>query len=215
MEKSLIKKKCRVLNLYAGIGGNRKLWENVEVIAVENNRIIAEAYARFFPDDKVIIGDAHQYLIEHFKEFDFIWSSPPCQSHSKIRKVFLPHGRTKPIYADMGLYQEIILLFNFATCPFVVENVKGYYNPLIKPQVEGRHYFWSNFKIPRVKTPRDLILSSNIKHLEANKGFNLDFVKGLGKRKDQVLKNCVNSELGREIYLAGFKKEQMVLNLGN
>ena len=61
-----------VLNLYAGIGGNRKLWEDVEVTAVEINEQIAQIYQDNFPNDRVIIGDAHQYLLDHFKEFDFI-----------------------------------------------------------------------------------------------------------------------------------------------
>lgn len=85
-------------------------------------------------------------------------------------------------------------------CNWVVENVKGYYYPLIKSQEVGRHYFWSNFHIPKIKTKPDMINSSKIKKLESNKGFNLDFAKGLGKRKDQVLKNCVNSELGNYIF---------------
>src|SRR5207245_1157675 len=75
----------RVLNLYAGIGGNRKLWENVEVTAVENDPEIAAVYQDLYPDDTVVVGDAHKYLLEHYKEFDFIWTSPPCQSHSDIR----------------------------------------------------------------------------------------------------------------------------------
>ena len=76
----------KVLNLYAGIGGNRKLWEGVEVTAVEINPEVSQIYQDHFPDDIVITGDAHQYLIEHYKEFDFIWSSPQCRSHSKFRK---------------------------------------------------------------------------------------------------------------------------------
>ena len=76
----------KVLNLYAGIGGNRKLWKGVEVTAIEINPEIAKIYQDFFPNDKVIITDAHQYLLEHYKEFDFIWSSPPCQTHSSFRK---------------------------------------------------------------------------------------------------------------------------------
>lgn len=32
----------RVLNLYAGIGGNRKLWEGVEVTAIEYKQEIAD-----------------------------------------------------------------------------------------------------------------------------------------------------------------------------
>ncbi|MBS3104967.1 DNA cytosine methyltransferase [Candidatus Woesearchaeota archaeon] len=77
----------KILNLYAGIGGNRKLWGGeIEVIAVEINPDIAKIYQDNFPNDKVIVGDAHAYLEEHFEEFDFIWSSPPCPSHSKIRR---------------------------------------------------------------------------------------------------------------------------------
>ena len=95
----------KILNLYAGIGGNRKLWEDVEVVAIENNEKIAEIYQDFFPKDKVILADAHQYLLEHFAEFDFIWSSPPCPTHSILR--FL---QEKKLYPDMNMYQEILLL---------------------------------------------------------------------------------------------------------
>lgn len=204
----------KVLNLYAGIGGNRKLWNNVEVTAVENNKIIASIYAKFFPKDHVVIGDAHKYLLEHYHEFDFIWSSPPCQSHSRARIALTsPRGKIRPVYPDMKLYQEIIFLMHHATCPFVVENVQGYYEPLIKPQQSGRHYFWANFIVPNIWMPADMIQSSKIELLEKNKGFNLDFVKGLGKRKDQVLKNCVNVELGKKVFDAAFKSRQEILQI--
>ena len=142
----------KILNLYAGIGGNRKLWgDEHEVTAVENNKVIAKAYQVFFPKDKVIVGDAHQFLLDHYQEFDFIWSSPPCQSHSIIRKNTLPRGNIKPVYPEMNLYQEIIFLKYHVAKPWVVENVRGYYDPLIKPQKIGRHYFWSNFNIFKPK----------------------------------------------------------------
>ena len=77
----------KILNLYAGIGGNRKLWgDKHEVTAVEIDPEIAKIYQDFFPKDKVVVGDAHQFLLEHYKEFDFIWSSPPCPTHSRLRK---------------------------------------------------------------------------------------------------------------------------------
>ena len=76
----------RVLNLYAGVGGNRKLWQDVNVTAVELEPKIAAVYQRQHPNDTVIVGDAHAYLLEHWQEFDFIWSSPPCQTHSKMAK---------------------------------------------------------------------------------------------------------------------------------
>ncbi len=103
----------KILNAYCGIGGNRKLWEDVEVTAIELNPQIAAIYQDFFPNDKVIVADAHQYLLEHFKEFEFIWSSPPCPSHSRVRKSFVGKnldGQNKPIYPDMKLYEEILLL---------------------------------------------------------------------------------------------------------
>lgn len=76
----------KILNLYAGIGGNRKMWgDNHEIVAVEYDETIAKIYKDHFPNDEVIVADAHQFLLDHYKEFDFIWSSPPCQTHSSFR----------------------------------------------------------------------------------------------------------------------------------
>lgn len=57
----------KVLNGYCGIGGNRKLWENVEVTAIDNNQEIAKIYKDNFPNDNVIIGDAHEFLLKHYR----------------------------------------------------------------------------------------------------------------------------------------------------
>jgi len=73
----------KVLNLYAGIGGNRKLWEDVDVTAVEWDEDIAEVYQENFPNDNVVVDDAHEYLKNNYRDFDFIWSSPPCPTHSR------------------------------------------------------------------------------------------------------------------------------------
>ncbi|KKL22545.1 hypothetical protein LCGC14_2434340 [marine sediment metagenome] len=78
----------KVLNLYAGIGGNRKLWKNVEVTAVEIDPVVAEAYKKNFPADEIIVGDAKEYLVKNFKKFDFIWASPPCPTHSRLRTLW-------------------------------------------------------------------------------------------------------------------------------
>ena len=52
----------KILNLYAGVGGNRKMWDNKhEVTAVENDPEIAKIYHDQFPNDKVIVSDAHKY----------------------------------------------------------------------------------------------------------------------------------------------------------
>lgn len=75
-----------VLNLYAGVGGNRKLWQGVTVTAVENEPKIAAVYQRLHPNDTVIIGDAHAYLLDNYHTFDFIWTSPPLPDPFKNGK---------------------------------------------------------------------------------------------------------------------------------
>ena len=189
----------RILNLYAGIGGNRKLWgDKHEVTAIENNPEIAQIYADRFPNDQVFMVDAHEYLLSHYKGFDFIWSSPPCQTHSSFRQnIGVRYRGVKPEYPDMRLYQEIIFLENNAKCDWVVENVKPYYEPLIIGKLLQRHLFWSNFEIPDKVFPRDLIRTAQIPDLQKLHGFDLSKYKIKNKR--QVLRNCVSPELGKYI----------------
>lgn len=191
----------KILNLYAGIGGNRKLWGNEhEITAIEINSDIAEIYKNLYPQDTVIIGDAHQYLQEHFNEFDFIWSSPPCQTHSSFRQnICVRYRGTKAVYPDMKLYQEIIFLQANAKCKWIIENVKPYYPPLIKPNKElQRHLFWSNFEIRQKDFEKDNIRKAQISDLEKMYGFDLKKYKLSNKR--QILRNCVKPELGLYIH---------------
>ena len=197
----------KILNLYAGIGGNRKLWGNEhEITAIENVPEIAKIYQDFFPKDKVIVTDAHQFLLEHYKEFDFIWSSPPCPSHSRMR-----FNHEVKIYPDMRLYQEIIFLQSFFKGNWIVENVCSYYEPLIKPQVLHRHYFWCNTIIPNIQIePMETCkLLQERAYLEGRFGFNLDKYKGVDKRL--LLRNCVLPELGKHIFDFAFKNKQVTL----
>jgi len=137
----------KILNLYAGIGGNRKLWgDEHEVTAIEIDPTIAMVYRKLYPNDKVIDVDAHQYLLDHFQDYDFIWSSPPCPTHSRANISLQGYGIYR--YPDMTLYQEIIFLRHFFKGKWVVENVIPYYKTLIRPTAEiDRHLFWSNFDI--------------------------------------------------------------------
>jgi len=190
----------KVLNLYCGIGGNRKLWQNVDVTAVEIEPKIARIYGDFFPDDTVIVADAHQYLLDHYDDgWDFIWSSPPCPTHSYMRLCGVESGKTKAVYPDMGLYQEIIFLQYHFKNPWIVENVSGYYDPLIPSQKISRHRLWSNFKIPTISFPP---LSEDIRgsreKLEEYFGFFLSGYNVWNKR--QILRNCVNPELGLHVF---------------
>lgn len=190
----------KVLNLYAGIGGNRKNWDEVLVTAVELDPVLVASYAQNFPDDKVIVGDAHQYLLDHYKEFDFIWSSPPCQSHSSFRQNICVRFRGSPaVFPDMRLYQEILFLKHNAECLWAVENVKPYYTALIESDAAlQRHLFWSNFQIPELEIKTVIkIRHAQIPELEEALGFCLKVSNISNKR--QVLRNCVDPNLGLHI----------------
>ena len=197
-----------ILNLYAGIGGNRRLWgKDVEVTAVENNPKIAKIYQDFFPDDAVIVADAHQYLLEHFAEFDFIWSSPPCPSHSNLRKSLSMASGAKAIYPDMKLYEEILFLKGYFKGNYCVENVISWYKPLVRPHELQRHYFWCNFHVGqlrkfskdkiRITGGRNIPECESIKQMQENLGISLNHIKTSNKRL--LLRNCVKPELGLHI----------------
>jgi DNA (cytosine-5)-methyltransferase 1 len=197
----------KALNLYAGIGGNRKLWRGVDVDAVEINPEIAAVYADLYPDDNVIVEDAHEYLRGHFAEYDFIWSSPPCQTHTSFRQNICVRFRgSEAEYPDMRLYQEIIFLQHNASCKWVVENVVPYYEPLIKGKIVQRHMFWSNFPIPGVDVEQENLREIQIPELQELHGFDLSKYKLANKR--QILRNCVDSNLGLAILNAALSGQK-------
>ncbi len=152
----------KVLNLYACLGGNRYKWTDCDVTAVELDPELARMYQERFPNDTVIVGDAHQYLLDHYKEFDFIWSSPPCPTHSRARYIQAISDRDnyKAVYPDMTLYQQIIFLQHHFSEKYVVENVIPYYEPLIPAQKRGRHLYWANFKLPKFLGERKVLVGS-------------------------------------------------------
>lgn len=197
----------KILNLYAGIGGNRKLWGNEhEVTAVENVDYIADVYAKLFPQDTLVLGDAHQYLLDHYKQFDFIWSSPPCPTHSKTNTFLNPQGIIR--YPDMGLYQEIIFLRQWGGYDghkWVVENVEPYYKPLINPTTSfDRHFFWSNFPIPIIKTGRQYNIA---RATEAELVAEFDINIKTTRQNRKLLRNVVHPLIGEHILRAAMKAE--------
>ena len=181
----------KILNLYAGIGGNRKLWgDEHEVTAVEMNREIASIYSYNYPNDKMIVIDAHFYLLEHYKEFDFIWSSPPCPTHSRL-------CFSQPVknYADMTFYQQIILLESWFKGKWVIENVVPYYEYLIKPKFTiGRHPFWSNFNVTPLEVKNIDVARSSIEELAEYLEMPIPRFKA-----GQLLRNCVEPKTGKHI----------------
>ena len=201
-------KKYKILNLYACLGGNRAKWDEVakekgieiEVTAVELDEEAARLYQERFPNDIVIVADAHQYLLDHYKEFDFIWSSPPCPTHSKMKKSQTNNGNHKPEYPSMMLYEEILFLEHFFKGKYCVENVIPYYEPLIEAQKRGRHLYWTNFKLPNDLNDRraDNFIYAKQSELEKFHEIDLSTYKGT-QRKDKMARNLVDYEAGRTI----------------
>ena len=186
----------KILNLYAWLWGNRTNWGNEhEITAVEINPDIAKVYRDRFQNDRVEVTDAHQYLLENYDKFDFIWTSPPCQSHSSFRQnIGVRYRWVKAIYPDMKLWQEILFLQANCKWKFVVENVKPYYKNLI-PETSfiQRHMFWSNFDIPKIEIEQDKIRTAQIPDLQKLHKIDLSDIKIKDKR--QLLRNCVHYKL--------------------
>ena len=198
----------KILNLYACLGGNRYKWDevtDVEVTAVEWDEELARLYQERFPNDKVIVADAHQYLLDHYQDFDFIWSSPPCPSHSRARYWGFGANGKKPIYPDMKLYEEIIFLQHHCKGKYVVENVIPYYEPMFNPIKRDRHLYWTNFKLPnilngRVKNFGDSKNGSTETLESWSKFHNYNFTKYKGNQLVlKIARNLVDYEAGKTI----------------
>ena len=195
--------KIKVLNLYACLGGNRYKWDEVtdiEVTAVELDPEAARLYQERFPKDKVVVADAHQYLLDHFNEFNFIWSSPPCPSHSKAR--FARKSTTSAIYPDFKLYEEIVFLDNYFEGKYCVENVVPFYEPLIPGKKRGRHLYWTNFNLPGDLNERKVSIMEGKDEVNRWCEFHdFDFYQYKGSQRiDKMARNLVDYEAGKTIF---------------
>ena len=204
----------KVLNLYACLGGNRYKWnevkKDIEVTAVELDLELAKLYQERFPNDKVIVADAHQYLLDHYQKFDFIWTSPPCPTHSRARYWGIGANGKNPIYPDMKLYQEIIFLQTHFKGKYVVENVIPYYEPLIKAQKRDRHLYWCNFTLPSIVSHRDKAKISSGKNEVNNLCYfhDYDFRRYKGEQRlNKIARNLVDYEAGKTIFATALNIE--------
>jgi len=195
----------KILNGYSGIGGNMALWSDEhDITCVEKNQEIADINKMNFPYANVVVDDVMEWFKTRRNDFDFNWFSPPCQSHSKMVKA-TRHDVVD--YINLSLWQLIIFCKHFVKGLWVVENVKPYYDPLIKPTaIIGRHYFWANFTI----TP---FRSENVKGFITNETPNeIQMMKDwLGIQYDgnvyyennhspaQVLRNAVDPKIGLHV----------------
>ena len=203
----------KILNLYAFLCIIRYKWGNEhDITSVELDPEAARLYQERFPNDKVIVADAHQYLLDHYKEFDFIWSSPPCPTHSRIRMSQRTQKFFIPKYPSMILYEEIIFIKHHFKGKYCIENVIPYYEPLISAQKKGRHLYWCNFILPNILSNRKSI-SMDAKD-EVNKWckfHDYDFRKYKGKQPiNKMARNLVDYEAGKTILdtVLGIRKNQ-------
>lgn len=205
----------KILNLYACLGGNRYKWnevkEDIEVTAVENDPECVRLYKERFPNDKVIEADAHQYLLDHYKKYDLIWSSPPCPTHSTFQLSM--KTTRKMAYPDMKLYQEIIFLDAFFKGKYVVENVIPFYEPLIPAKKRNRHMYWTNFNLPNIISNRKNPDLGRTKQVikELSKFHDYDFTKYKGEQsRTKMARNLVDYEAGKTILetIIGIRKKE-------
>ena len=69
-------------------------------------------------------GDALAYLMAHWREYDAIHASPPCQAHSAMRTM-----HNAKAHADfVGITRDLLATYGK---PYVIENVVG--APLLNP----------------------------------------------------------------------------------
>ena len=216
-------KKIKILNLYACLGGNRYKWDEVaksnnyefEITAIEHDKELCNLYQDRFPNDIVINTDAHQYLLENYKFYDIIWSSPPCPSHSSVRISQKNTNKFIPIYPSMSLYEEIIFLQYHFKGKYIVENVIPYYKPLIDAQKRGRHLYWTNFKLPQSINERKSVgISTAKKEVEQLSKFHeFDFSLYKGNQSvTKIARNLVDYEAGKtilEVALNAYKINDM------
>ena len=192
----------KILNLYACLGGNRYKWgDEHEITAVELDEELAKLYQERFPNDTVIVADAHQYLLDHYQEFDFIWSSPPCPTHSRARYWSIGANGKNAIYPDMKLYEEILLLDYHFKGKYVVENVIPYYEPMLNPKKRGRHLYWCNFNLPSNLGDRIAKVCQGKDELNRLCVFhNYNFKKYKGEQSiKKIVRNLVDYEAGKTI----------------
>jgi len=189
----------KILNLYACLGGNRYKWGNEhEITAVELDPQLARMYQDRFPNDTVIIADAHQYLLDHYKEFDFIWTSPPCPTHSRIQTSLKERDTFIPYYPDMKLYEEILFLDQFFKGKYCVENVIPYYKLLIPGHKRDRHIYWTNFNLPNILSSRSESIGGLNEHKRLEAFHKYKCKAGIAGYRD-VLRNLVDYEAGKTI----------------
>ena len=186
----------KILDLFAGFGGTTRglqkwLDENnisYEYYAIDIDKQTLKVHKYWNKKSIVIQRDAYTFTKDELREYDFIWASPPCQSHSRAQVIW---KRRKP---DMRLYTLICKLHQVGK-PFIVENVVPYYKPPIMWDYKiDRHIFWTNLDLSdvRVNIKRKPIYKMSLHELAEYHGIPYKYVRIYKGDKRQALRNIVN-----------------------
>lgn len=209
----------RVLNAYAGIGGNRHLWPTEwHVTAVEIDPRVAAEYARRYPNDTVLVEDAHAHVMKRAHEYDARWTSPPCPTHSRLAVNVAKRKGVEPA-PDPRLWAEIEHLRSLGG-RYVVENVHTYYVPPIAPDVvTERHYYWTSTP-PLALTPAVVLpISGRRVGLTADaiaQSYGLPHLPaGSVADRRKAMRNAVIPHEGYQIAMAAFIPELVSTNHTN
>lgn len=144
----------RILDLYAGLGGTAKGIQSVlekkgvdyEYFAIEIDPNVCAAHKINNPRSTVICADVKDWL-DKITDFDFVWASPPCQTHSILNFSNKATGK-KTNLVDWSLWHVIDHLQRTENVSYVVENVLIWYNEPFKHNFNlDRHYFWTNLSL--------------------------------------------------------------------
>ena len=197
----------RYLNLESGLGGNVNLIDDSEheIVNIELDPKIYEVHKFRKPNQTHILGDSSEYLIKNYKSFDFIWTSPPCQTHSKMNKA-TRHNTIR--FVDPMLHQRIIFLKHWFKGKYIVENVIPYYEPYPGYTKIGRHLFWSNFEIKAFELPEQpkgfITMASTAAKKEMMDWLGIHYEKNIYYGNNhcpvQILRNCVHPLIGKKIF---------------
>jgi DNA (cytosine-5)-methyltransferase 1 len=212
MEEFILKPKktdktLKILNLFCGIGGNRLKWTNCEVTAIDLDSEICDLYQKRFINDKVICGDAFQFFEDHWEEYDVIWASPPCQTHSRQQ-----YRQKEKVLPDFRLYSLIKFCQLWVKDKiWVIENVEVIDEVIPHTFKVNRHLFWSNLVIPsktfeKLYNPPNYIGKDGKKHngglsdLSIAELLELHQMEDFNhKEKRSILRNCVDYRIGEYI----------------
>lgn len=196
----------KILDLFCGIGGVARGFHDYLqehqikylYVAIDIDKDVLKAHRALNPLSNVILRDAYSFTIDELETYDFVWASPPCETHS-IAGIWTRKRKVSP---DFRLY-ELINKLNDANIPFVVENVKPYYNPPIKPTSKAnRHRLWSNLSISPIKIdlPPFEKIKNTVKSLCEYHDLPIEIAKIIPSRKRRdALRDMVHHEIAYEI----------------